>query len=329
MRALSSPPSSLFATSGTPAFGSFAGALPAVDWAPARRSPLGSFREKRWVYITLATEDMHAALAVMNLGFATKVFAFVFDKAQRRVVDRASVILPPTLARLGASLDAHRLVDLRFGGVSVHLVREGDVIHVKSRIGSIRMDALVNDTAAPPSIGAIVDLGRQHFHATEKRALAPWRGLVEAREDRYVSEDGVAGFDFSSGFPHHRTSWCWAFFLGRTATGEPIGLNLVEGFVRAAECAVWHRGKVHGVGEGRFSFDRRNPWRPWSIRTDDDAVELSLIPCDLYEEFLEAGLLGVRYKQPIGLFSGRLRVGGEEVDVTRVVGVAEDQRVRW
>jgi hypothetical protein len=58
-------------------------------------------------------------------------------------------------------------------------------------------------------------------------------------------------------------------------------------------------------------------------------VDLSLIPCDLHEEFLEAGVLGVRYKQPIGLFSGTLRVADETLEVDRVVGVAEDQRVRW
>ena len=91
MRPLSSPPASLFDPSGLPAFGSFAGALPAIDWAPVKRSPLQALREKRWVYLTLASDDVHTALAVVNLGFATKVFAFVFDKAQRRVVARVDV----------------------------------------------------------------------------------------------------------------------------------------------------------------------------------------------------------------------------------------------
>jgi hypothetical protein len=329
MRALSAPPASLFGSSGTPALGSFAGALPAVDWSPVKRSPLQALREKRWIYLTLASEELHAALAVVNLGFATKVFAFVFDKAQRRVVARESMMLPPGLARVGANLDAPELVDARFGGASVHLAHEGDRVRVKANLGSIRIDALVNDASAPPSIGAIVDLGARRFHATEKRTLASWSGVVEAGDDRYRAEGGLAGFDFSAGFPHHRTEWRWAFLLGRTTAGEPIALNLVEGFVREPECAVWFRGAVHGVGEGRFAFDRSNPWKPWKVTTTDGAVDLELIPCDLHEEFLEAGVLGVRYKQPIGLFSGTLRIAGEEVAVHRAVGVAEDQRVRW
>jgi hypothetical protein len=329
MRALSSPPASLFGSSGSPALGSFGGALPAVDWAPVKRSPLQTLREKRWVYVTLASDDLHAALAVVNLGFATKVFAFVFDKAQRRVVARESMMLPPGIAKVGANLDAHRVVDVHFGGVSVHLVHEGDRLHVKASLGSIRIDANVNDCIAPPSIGAIVDLGTQHFHATEKRTLASWAGSVDAGDEHYRADEGFAGFDFSAGFPHHRTQWRWAFLLGRTTGGEPIALNLVEGFVREAECAVWFRGAVHGVGEGRFAFDRQNPWKAWKVTTTDGAVDLSLIPCDLHEEFLEVGVLGVRYKQPIGLFSGTFRVAGESVEVERVVGVAEDQRVRW
>jgi hypothetical protein len=200
---------------------------------------------------------------------------------------------------------------------------------VRASVGAIEVDARVNDCASPPGIGAIVDLGDGHFHATEKRTLAPWAGSVSFPDGRFAVDDGLAGFDFSAGFPLRSTAWRWAFVVGHSERGEPVALNLVEGFVREPECAVWFRGAVHGVGEGRFSFERRNLWRLWHVTSADGSVELTMIPCDLHEESIEAGVVSVRYRQPVGLFSGTIRLADETVVIRRVVGVAEEQRVRW
>jgi hypothetical protein len=329
MRALTTPPASLLRSRQEPTLGSFDGALPPVDWSTLPHGRLQSLREKHWVYLTLAADALHVAVAVVDLGYATKVFAFAFDKASRRVVARESLLAPPKLGHLGLNLDAATLIDFKFGGVVVRMTREGSTVHAHATFGKISIDADLDDGAAPPSIGAVVDLGGQRFHATEKRALIPWRGGVVAGDERWSVRDGVAGFDFSRGFPHHATNWHWGFFLGTTTAGEPIAMNLVEGFVGEAECAVWFRGKVHGVGEGRFTFDKKRTYSPWEIHSTDGAIDLTLIPCDVHEEFMELGLIGARYKQPIGLFSGTITLGDEQLRLDKVVGVVEDQQVRW
>lgn len=330
MRALATPPPALLRSAQEPSLGSFDGALPPVDWSPLKKDgTLKALREKHWIYLTLASESVHVAVAVVDLTYATKVFAFVFEKASRRVVARESILAPPKSSALADHLDGRQLVDFHLGASHVKIERDGSKVHVRVHLGSIHIDAELDDASAPPSIGAVVDLGRGRFHATEKRTLVGWRGGVSAGEERWSVREGVAGFDFSRGFPHRATSWHWGFFLGETTNGEPIAMNLVEGFVGEAECAVWFRGKVHGVGEGRFTFDPKRAYSKWQVRSSDGAVDLELIPCDVHEEFMELGIIGARYRQPIGLFSGALTVAGETVHIEKVVGVVEDQQVRW
>ena len=329
MRDLSDPPVSLLGRSRAPAFGSYGGALPPVDWAQLPTRGRGALRTKHWIYATLACDDLLVAVAVIDLGYATKVFAFAFDKVSRSVVARESILAPPKLARLASSLEGERLIDFHFGGSTVVMNRDRHALRASVKLGSIAIDAELDDTNAPPSIGAVVDLGGQHFHATEKRSLVAWRGAVVAGTQRWAVREGVAGFDFSCGFPHRKTHWHWGYFLGTTAAGEPIAMNLVEGFVGEAECAVWFRGKVHGVGEGRFTFDRTRSYGKWEVRSTDGAIDLTLTPCDVHEEFLELGIIGARYRQPIGLFSGSISIDGERLNIDKAVGVVEDQRVRW
>jgi hypothetical protein len=330
MRALASPPPALLRSAHEPVLGSFDGALPPIDWTPLKQDgTLKGLREKHWIYLTLASEAVHVAVAVVDLAYATKVFAFVFEKASRRVVARESLLAPPRTSTLAAHLDAKHLVDFRLVGSHVKIEREGSKVQVRVHLGSIRIDAELDDASAPPSIGAVVDLGEKRFHATEKRTLVGWRGGVSAGDERWSVRDGVAGFDFSRGFPYRATNWHWGFFLGETTAGEPVAMNLVEGFVGEAECALWFRGNVYGVGEGRFHFDARRPYAKWTVRSIDGAVDLELTPCDVHEEFMELGIIGARYRQPIGLFSGTLAIDDEVVHIDKVVGVVEDQRVRW
>lgn len=330
MRALATPPPALLRSAHEPSLGSFDGALPPVDWSALKQDgTVSSLREKHWIYLTLASDAVHVAVAVVDLSYATKVFAFVFEKASRRVVARESLLAPPKTGALADHLDGKHLVDFELGQSFVKLDRDGSKVHARVKLGSIHVDAELDDASAPPSIGAVVDLGNRRFHATEKRTLVGWRGGVSAGDERWSVREGVAGFDFSRGFPHRATQWHWGFFLGETTGGEPIAMNLVEGFVGEAECAVWFRGKVHGVGEGRFSFDPKRAYGKWHVRSTDGAVDLELIPCDVHEEFMELGIIGARYRQPIGLFSGTLTIEDETVHVEKVVGVVEDQRVRW
>jgi hypothetical protein len=143
-------------------------------------------------------------------------------------------------------------------------------------------------------------------------------------------DGGLAGYDFTSGMLARHTWWRWGFALGRLAGGVPFALNLVEGFVGEAECAAWIGGELVGLGEGRFTFDRAHPAEPWSVRTADGIADLTFRPGAVHEERRDLLLVGSRFVQPCGAWSGTLALPGRPaVTIDRALGVTEDQDVTW
>ena len=106
-------------------------------------------------------------------------------------------------------------------------------------------------------------------------------------------------------------------------------MNLVEGFLGERECALWVDGALCPVGEGRFDFDARDPLAPWRVRTTCGAVDLSFAPWAMHAEDMNFGLIRAHFVQPIGAWTGTVRVGDRAHVVSNVVGVAEDQDVLW
>ncbi|MDQ3037367.1 MAG: DUF2804 domain-containing protein, partial [Myxococcota bacterium] len=147
---------------------------------------------------------------------------------------------------------------------------------------------------------------------------------------RRVSLDAaLGGYDLTHGLLARRTRWNWAFLMGRARGGEPIALNLVQGFVGEPECAVWIDGEPVPLAEGRFTFAQEAPERPWRVRTADGAVDLAFEPGGVHREHRDLRVARARFVQPVGTFSGTIDVGGRRLELERVPGVVEDQDVVW
>jgi hypothetical protein len=192
------------------------------------------------------------------------------------------------------------------------------------------MEASLDAAAAPPAIGAVAEVAPGRFDATEKRALLAASGTLSAGGRTISLDGGIGGYDFTSGLLARRTRWRWGFALGRTARGEPFGLNLVEGFVGEAECAAWIGSELLPLGEGRFAFDGERPADSWRVRTADGAADLVMRPGAVHEEKRDLLLVRSRFVQPCGDWSGTLAPSNREpVRIGRALGVTEDQDVTW
>ena len=102
-----------------------------------------------------------------------------------------------------------------------------------------------------------------------------------------------------------------------------------EGFVGAAECAVWVDRELYPVTEGRFAFDPASPMSPWTVGSADGAVDLRFEPAGLHAEHKNFGIIASRFIQPVGMFRGAVRAGDRALELDRVWGVVEDQEVLW
>ena len=315
------PATFLDARTGAPRFGTFAGPLPAVNVPSSLFARIT--RQKRWVYLAIATDDIWIALAIVRTGYAATAFGFAYDLRAKSMLEDCSVIG----IRAHVANDAHAdgsLARFHAGSSRVAFNREGSALRAYARIGTMQLDAVL-DTRGCPELAVIADLGAGRWDATEKQALVPVRG--EGRVgSRVVSFDGArAGWDYTHGFLPRRTKWRWAFAIGRASTGEAIALNLCAGFVGGAECAIFIDGNVFLLVEPRITFE--DPLGAWLVR--GRGLDLRFVPGAMHVESTNLILVRSRFLQPVGVFTGTIELGHRSVALVDVPGVVEDQDVLW
>lgn len=328
MRSLVAAPASFVDTgTGEPAFGSYAGPLPRID-LPALGLRDRFARRKRWLYLALASDDVWISLAVVRTGYLATAFGFAYDLAKRTMLVDRTVLGPTMAARVADGPHENgALARFSLGRSSIVLARGGSRIDVRARLGDLEVEAAVDESAAPPSVSAIAPLGGGLVNATEKRALARVSGHARAAGRTFDLSRATAGWDYTHGLLPRHTRWRWAFALGRTTDGAPIAFNVVEGFVGEAECAAFFDGGVIPIAEPRFEMDVERPSLPWTLR--GDGIDLSFSPGAVHAQHTKLVVIRSRFVQPVGTFSGALRVDGRDVRVEGLPGVVEDQDVLW
>jgi hypothetical protein len=322
--------------------GSYRGGLPRVDPSPLGKGPL--FRvahEKRWVYVAVAAEDLFIAAAVVHLGYASNAFVFAYDRAAGRMVAELSTTAPAFAARVGDTGGEGCVARFRWLGQSISFERGVGERDYRFEVSAgdlrgprgLRVSARLSTEGTPPPIGAVAALPGPPdglFNATEKMVLLPVVGEAIAGGKHYSLDGGLGGHDFTFGFLERRTAWRWAFALGRARSAERVALNLVQGFVGLAECAVWVNGELYPVSEGVITYDEKTPLAPWQVRTREGEVDLRFEPGAIHAEEHDFRVVSSRFLQPVGSYSGTIRLPGREpLDLDRVLGVAEDQAVVW
>jgi hypothetical protein len=338
------PATALDPVTGAPRAGSYRGALERVDLSRAANgvrdaSPFDvirgavrrTLREKRWVYMGMATGDVYVGVAVVRLGYAANAFVFAYDGKQRTMLADVSMIAPTMKCTVGDTSGEGCVARFRTGSNLVAIERAigSSAYVIEVRTPEISVDARLDTAKAPPSVTAIADLADGRVNTTEKRTLLATTGEVRAGRERRSLDGALGGYDYTHGLLERRTRWRWGFALGRATSGERIAFNLVEGFVGESECAVWIDGEVHPVAEGRFAFDARKPLDPWNVRTADDAFDLRFVPGGMHADNTNLGVIRSRFVQPAGAYSGRIRAAGKTFELKDVLGVSEDQDVLW
>jgi hypothetical protein len=345
---LPASPPSVEDAAGAPRFGTYQGSLDGIHldalegaYRPGRWQRLGM--HKKWLYGFVATPEVAAAFAIVDLGYASNAFAIAVDLKDGRVLaDEGRLGLPSPWVQvndhLGPGLfaafrrpDAWLNARRKFGDEHYHAeVRLGLPAPLSPRL-SLELD--LTATGAGPALTVIAPVAQGLVNVTQKWAGLPASGALEAGGRRYRLEDGMGGLDVTHGYLARRTAWRWAFVCGRAVDGTPLGINLVEGFNEARddvnENAAWLGPRLVPLGRARFQWNKDNVLEPWRVSTTDGAVDLTFRPLAAHREARDLGVVKSRFAQPIGLWSGTLRLEGTTVELSSVPGVAEDQDVVW
>jgi hypothetical protein len=249
---------------------------------------------KRWRYVGVFCDELMICAASIHVGPAPQTFWAVFDRAEKRLLERTRLV-----PRRGA-------LDLTPGRLRIH-------------DDSIVLD-LVLDEGTP--IEATCPHGGSYVW-TRKQAGVRAQGTLSRADEPVRTIEARAVIDDTAGYHARVTEWRWAAGVGVSANGTPIAFNLVEGIndpQTGSERAVWVAGSPHELPPVRISEDLR------SIMSPADGAELRFVP--EAERHRRDNLLLVRseYRAPFGSFAGVLPGG---VEIAHALGVVEHHSARW
>ncbi|CAN5893205.1 DUF2804 domain-containing protein [soil metagenome] len=304
--------------------------MPPVDLGPlGLRDRIA--RRKRWVYGAIVTGDVWLSFAIVRTGYAATVFAFAYDLVAKRMLADRTVLGPTAVARVADDFHAPgEVAQFQLGKRHVSLVRTGSTLDVRVRLDDIAIDASIDERSGPPAITAIAAVGAPGeglLNATEKRVLLDVQGRAVCAGRELSLDGGSAGYDYTHGLLPRHTTWRWAFAQGRSAAGEPFAFNVVQGFVGEAECAAFLGGAVIPIAEPSFDFDVAQPGKPW--RLTGRGIDLTFAPGAVHEQHTKLVIVRSRFVQPVGVFTGTMRIDGRDILLDGLPGVVEDQDVLW
>jgi hypothetical protein len=280
--------------------------------------------------VAISTQECFIGLAIVDLGWTTTAFAYVFDcQHQRLLADVSQDGLPRLSATVNDSPLGVGKTWFKHLGTVIRCVSQ-DADHyrltVKTRTG-LRIDAEIDATNAAPSltaIGPVIDGGCAH--ATVKTSALAVTGVASVGGKTFQLDGGIASMDYSNGLLARDTAWRWA-----SAHSATVGFNLQQGYFGGHENALWLDGELIPLGAAQFAFNPADPMQPWRLTTDDGLLGLDFQPMGLRQETKKMLIAASDYVQPIGHFDGwvKAKKGDWPRLVEGLMGVTEDHRARW
>jgi hypothetical protein len=331
-------PSSPLGPAGEPRYGGYFGSLERADLAPlAGQGVKGlltrTLRRKRWQWGMVATDEVLAAMAIVDAGYAAFAFAFAADRAAGTMLfDRKYPGLPGLSAAVGdrPGIGARAFLDLP--GRRLAIERRGERYHLSAALGgTARLDCLLDTRGAPAPFALVAPVPGGAANVTQKAGALPASGTLECRGRTFSLDGGFGGLDYTQGILARRTRWRWAFAAGRHPDGSPLSFNLVEGFNagEVTENVVFRGAGPAPLPACAFRFED-GPTSPCRIASADGRVDLLFRPGPGHREQMNLLLVRSRFFQVSGSFAGRVPgPGGRELAFESLPGVVEDQDVTW
>jgi hypothetical protein len=316
---------------GQAAHGRYAGTVARIDWSTLSPQPGWLWRQlhhKRWHYVGLGNDEVFIGVAIVDIGWASSAFAYLFDRRQGRLLaDWSQDGLPHLQARVSDAPLAGAEAWFRGPAAGLSLRHERpDALRLQVDTRGLRVDASLDLRAMPAALLAIGPIAGGRAHATQKTTALPVQGWAEAAGQRFDVAGAWAAVDASNGLLARDTAWRWA-----SAHAPGIGFNLQQGYFGEQENVLWLDGQPHPLGAAHFEFDADRPLAPWRVHTDDGLLDLRFTPEGARAANKQLGIAASRYVQPIGTFSGTVRGHATATPrpVQGLLGVTEDHHSRW
>jgi hypothetical protein len=318
----------------------------AVGWSrlPLHRANLrgGWGRTKRWDYWAVLTDEVAIAVTYADVDYLGIASVWWAQLDTGRAGGRERVV---PLARRFALPDVPGSVPLEHHSRTLDLlVEEGDGetrlwADWRERDGTAgHLTATVSQPVGHESVNVVIPWSRRRFQYTSKHQARPASGTLTVGdlEVRFGGDDGAAWgvLDVGRGRWPYRTRWNWGGGAGRSTDDRTVGIQVggrwTEG-TGATENGIVVDGTVVKLGdELRWTYDWDDPLAPWTVRSPDGRLDLTLRPRYDRHARTQALVLATEVHQVFGRWHGHVPTPeGGRAEVDGILGFAEESRSRW
>jgi hypothetical protein len=296
-------------------------------------------RIKIWDYYAITTPTHFFSFTLSDVGYLGMVFAYFIDfqtgefKEQTLSLPLGGGVTLPRNSTEGVSEYRKGDLFLRF---SAETGRRRLSVNWPG-FGGSALEAEVELTCPPEheSMTIVIPIPKKRFYYNRKINCMPAKGWVKYKDMRYELEPKTAlgNLDWGRGVWEYDSFWVWASASGFLADRRRLGLNLGFGFgdtSAASENCVILDGKVHKLGEVKFSYDNKNFKAPWKMVSPDGRLDLVFTP--FFERVAKTDALVLRSEvhQMFGRYNGKaVTDSGEVLEIKDLIGWAEEHNARW
>lgn len=295
------------------------------------KSLITRFRIKRWQYLGVCNDEIIFGAAIVNLGYMTNIFTYIFDRRAGRIT-QLEAIVPCGKAGLFTGSSQTGSVCFKNRNASLDFTNRPENILAKiSAGGKLQAELIFIKSAEPLCCTTRVGLGG--FNYTHKEAGIPAGGFISLEGKRWeIREKESSGvMDYTLGYLARNTFWNWASGGGLDVSGNRVGFNLVQGVNETGftENVFWINGRIIKTDVVDFRYNDLDLLKPWEIKSNDGRVNLTFYPEGERAADINIGLIASRFHQPFGRFEGRLSDGKESWQLKNAAGFTEEHFAKW
>lgn len=176
---------------------------------------------------------------------------------------------------------------------------------------------------------------KRHFYYNQKINLLKATGFVKMNGEEYRFDDAYGVLDWGRGIWTYKNTWYWSS-LNAEYHGKRIGWNLGYGFGNtsaASENMFFYNDRAYKLKDVCFNIAQKNGeddfMSPWTITSLSGDINVYFKP--VLDRHSDSNVLLIRSNQHqvFGLFTGNIKINGEEVHFENLPGFAEKVYNRW
>ncbi|MFH1537917.1 MAG: DUF2804 domain-containing protein [bacterium] len=294
------------------------------------------YRLKQWQFFQVVHPQYAFCFLIIDFAFTASSFFFVFDREKEKAFEHKRLKYNRKVALAENLYDGR--CQFREKNYRIEIFNRLDEGHhdIEAEIGKSRKAPAVNvnirvhqpkGEIQPLVVSLPVGKNRGMY---SHKVVCPVSGTASFGDAEITldpSRDVTILDEHKALYPHH-TYWKWATFGFINPEGRTIGVNLTDNLIkdqrRWNENAVFTGDTITLLGPAHFEFDIRNTTKPWKIRDEEGRVELDFTPQNAKIDRVSLVFFNMDYRQPCGLFNGKLVDGkGETHNIENVFGITE------